>query len=148
MLSLLKISLQIFLHYRRLDILVPGHTSLHHSFRLHNSLHITPLRIGIATPNRNQKVRRIPTTYEPTLIHASIRGNIIIRKAIAPAIQIRRMHDPCIVVRDAVRIIRAHNFVVRLNGVDEQRAAVERCVEACANVQQLSGVGRLGCEGA
>ena len=51
-------------------------------------------------------------------------------------------------VCDIVLVIRTHDFIIWLIGVNEQCAAVERRVEAGANVEELSCVLDLRCEGA
>ena len=90
---------------------------------------------------RSQPTRRVPTPHSHSqqlrtrilhrtgLINPIRRRDIIVRKRIAQAIQIRRMHDPRVVIRDGVLIILAGRGGGR-DGVDEEGGAIERGAEA------------------
>ena len=90
---------------------------------------------------RRQPARRVPPTnghsqqlrarilHRSGLIRTTRRRDIVVRKRIAETVQVGRVHDARVVVRDRVLVVLARSGA-GLDGVDEQGGAVERGAEA------------------
>ena len=83
----------------------------------------------VPTPHSHRQQQRIRILRHPRLIRPVGRRHIIVRKRITNPVQVRRVHDPSIVVRDRILVVLARG-PARDDGFDQQRGAVESGAEA------------------
>src|SRR6185312_11316680 len=64
------------------------------------------------------------------LVDAAVGGDIVVREGVAATVEVRRVHDPGVVVGDRVGVVVRRVLAVRLIGVGQQGAAVESRADA------------------
>ncbi len=89
---------------------------------------------SISPSNSNHEAARSRIANETTLVSTSSGRDIVIRKAIAPPIHIRSMHDPRIMVGNTIPVVSTYDLIIWLIGVYKKRRAIKPSVQSRTDV--------------